>query len=57
MALGLLIFGGRYANEWLWGFLEQHAMSTADIRIDDEVYNMLMGWIANQQFASVLADS
>ena len=26
-------------------------MSTADIRVDDEMYNMLMGWIANQQFA------
>ena len=26
-------------------------MSTADVRIDDEMYNMLMAWIANQQFA------
>ncbi|EHK99913.1 putative mitochondrial chaperone BCS1-B [Glarea lozoyensis 74030] len=26
-------------------------MSSADIRIDDEMYNMLMGWIANQNFA------
>lgn len=51
MALGLLIFGGRYISEWAWGFLEQHAMSTADIRIDDEMYNMLMGWVANQKFA------
>lgn len=51
MAIGLLIFGGRYINEWLWEFLNQHAMSTADIRVDDEMYNMLMGWIANQSFA------
>jgi chaperone BCS1 len=51
MAIGLLIFGGRYINEWLWEFLNQHAMSTADIRVDDEMYNMLMGWIANQKFA------
>lgn len=51
MAFGLLIWGGRYVNEWAWEFLEQHAMSTADIRIDDEMYNMLMGWIANQRFA------
>ena len=26
-------------------------MSTADIRVDDEIYNMLMAWIANQQFS------
>lgn len=26
-------------------------MSSADIRVDDEIYNMLMGWVANQQFA------
>ncbi|TVY17331.1 putative mitochondrial chaperone BCS1-B [Lachnellula arida] len=51
LALGLLVFGGRYLNEWLWEFLNQHAMSTADIRTDDEMYNMLMGWVANQQFA------
>ncbi|TVY36826.1 putative mitochondrial chaperone [Lachnellula occidentalis] len=51
LAFGLLIFGGRYLNEWLWGFLNQHAMSTADIRTDDEMYNMFMGWVANQQFA------
>ncbi|TVY83532.1 putative mitochondrial chaperone BCS1-B, partial [Lachnellula suecica] len=51
MALGLVIFGGRYFVDWSWEFIEKHAMSTADIRIDDEMYNMLMGWIANQQFA------
>ena len=27
-------------------------MSTADVRVDDEIYNMLMSWIANQQFAN-----
>lgn len=26
-------------------------MSTVDIRVDDEMYNMVMGWIANQKFA------
>jgi chaperone BCS1 len=26
-------------------------MSTADIRIDDEMYNFVMAWIANQKFA------
>lgn len=51
LALGLLVFGGRYLNEWLWDFLNAHAMSTADVRNDDEMYNMLMGWVANQQFA------
>ena len=26
-------------------------MSTADIRIDDEIYNMVMAWVSNQPFA------
>ncbi|KAH6668749.1 BCS1 N terminal-domain-containing protein [Halenospora varia] len=46
-----IVFGIRYISQWFWEALETHAMSTADIRVDDEMYNMLMSWIANQKFA------
>jgi mitochondrial chaperone BCS1 len=31
--------------------MENHFMSTADIRVDDEMYNMFMSWVANQKFS------
>jgi mitochondrial chaperone BCS1 len=49
--IGVLIFASQYINTWLWEMMDGYLMSTADIRIDDEMYNMLMAWIANQQFA------
>ncbi|PMD40489.1 hypothetical protein L207DRAFT_543976 [Hyaloscypha variabilis F] len=49
--LGVLIFASQYINTWAWEMMDSHLMSTADVRIDDEMYNMLMAWIANQQFA------
>jgi chaperone BCS1 len=51
LALGAVVLSGRYLYDWAWELLDQYAMSTADVRVDDEMYNMLMGWIANQQFA------
>lgn len=51
VVLGLLIFAWRYISQWLGEFMDEHLMSTADVRIDDEMYNMLMAWIANQKFA------
>lgn len=51
LILGLLIFVWRYITEWLGEFVNLHLMSTADIRIDDEMYNILMAWVANQHFA------
>lgn len=51
LAVGLLVFASQYINTWFWEFADKHLMSTADIRVDDEMYNMLMAWIANQQFA------
>jgi chaperone BCS1 len=49
--VGVLIFASQYINTWAWEVMDAHLMSTADVRIDDEMYNMLMAWIANQQFA------
>ncbi|RDL30104.1 uncharacterized protein BP5553_10382 [Venustampulla echinocandica] len=51
MALGLVTFASRYISDWVWGFMDSYIMSTADIRIDDEMYNMCISWVANQQFA------
>jgi chaperone BCS1 len=48
---GTLVFASQYLNTWFWEMMDAYLMSTADIRIDDEMYNMLMAWIANQQFA------
>lgn len=49
--IGVLIFASTYINTWLWEMIDAYLMSTADVRIDDEMYNMLMSWIANQSFA------
>jgi len=51
LVLGLVIFASGYVNTFVSDFFNQHLMSTADVRIDDEMYNMLMAWVANQNFA------
>ena len=42
LLVALLILASQYSGEHLWNQLETHFMSTADIRVDDELYNMLM---------------
>jgi chaperone BCS1 len=49
--LGLVIWASRYVSQWFWESMDQYLMSSADIRIDDEMYNMVMAWVAKQQFA------
>ena len=49
--LGLLVWSSRYVSQWFWEFMDQHLMSIADIRIDDEMYNMVMAWVSQQKFA------
>src|ERR1700694_5926365 len=51
LALGILIFASQYASDYLWDKMENYFMSTADIRVDDEMYNMFMSWVANQKFS------
>lgn len=51
VTLGVLIWSSRYISQWFWDFMDQYLMSTADIRIDDEMYNMVMAWVAQQGFA------
>lgn len=49
--LGAMTFAWAYISEYLWSVLEAHFMSTVDIRTDDEIYNIMMAWIASQKFA------
>jgi chaperone BCS1 len=51
----LVVFSASYAwnyvSEMAWGLVESHLMSSVTIRTDDEIFNMMMGWIARQKFA------
>ncbi|KAK8116135.1 Mitochondrial chaperone BCS1 [Apiospora sp. TS-2023a] len=49
--VGALILVWNYSSQHLWEQLENHFMSTVDIRTDDEIYNILMAWVATQSFA------
>jgi chaperone BCS1 len=49
--LGLLVWSSQYVVQAVWDFMDQYFMSTADIRVDDEMYNIVMAWVAKQQFA------
>jgi chaperone BCS1 len=51
VALGIIVFTSQYASDYLWDKMENYFMSTADIRVDDEMYNMFMSWVANQKFS------
>ncbi|KAK0640905.1 BCS1 N terminal-domain-containing protein [Cercophora newfieldiana] len=48
---GGLTFAWQYFSEYLWSKVEEYLMSVVDIRTDDEIYNMLMSWVASQRFA------
>ncbi|KAK7976041.1 hypothetical protein PG989_014504 [Apiospora arundinis] len=49
--VGALVLVWNYSSQYIWEELEAHFMSTVDIRTDDEIYNILMAWVANQSFA------
>ncbi|KAK8045228.1 mitochondrial chaperone BCS1 [Apiospora rasikravindrae] len=49
--VGALTLVWNYSSQHIWEQLENHFMSTVDIRTDDEIYNILMAWVANQSFA------
>lgn len=49
--LGVLIICWNYATQYLWEKVESYFMSVVDIRTDDEIYNMIMAWVASQRFS------
>lgn len=52
LIIGVITWASQHINSWLWDFVDTYLMSTVDIRVDDEMYNMVMGWIAKQKFAA-----
>ncbi|KAM0341869.1 hypothetical protein ACHAPU_009805 [Fusarium lateritium] len=46
-----IMFSWNYISEYSWNFLAKHLMSAVQIRTDDEIYNIVMAWVANQRFA------
>ncbi|KAK3402096.1 BCS1 N terminal-domain-containing protein [Sordaria brevicollis] len=48
---GILTFAWQYFSTYVWDLIDSYMMSVVDVRTDDEIYNMLMGWVAAQKFA------
>ncbi|KAI1106607.1 BCS1 N terminal-domain-containing protein [Jackrogersella minutella] len=51
LCTGALMVVWNYASSYIMEQLEAHFMSVVDIRIDDEVYNIIMAWVARQKFS------
>jgi chaperone BCS1 len=51
LLFGGLLFSWRYFSEYAWDLVKSHFMSCVDIKADDEIYNMLMAWVATQTFS------
>ncbi|RWA04573.1 hypothetical protein EKO27_g10535 [Xylaria grammica] len=49
--IGMLVVCWNYASQYLWDQVEAYFMSVVDIRTDDEIYNILMAWVATQRFS------
>ncbi|KAH7303608.1 BCS1 N terminal-domain-containing protein [Stachybotrys elegans] len=45
------IFTWNYLSHRIWGCIEKYLMSSVKICTDDEIYNMIMAWIAKQNFS------
>ncbi|KAI1482120.1 BCS1 N terminal-domain-containing protein [Daldinia eschscholtzii] len=51
LVIGALTLVWNYISSYLWDQVESHLMSVVDIRTDDEIYNILMAWVAKQTFS------
>lgn len=51
LIIGFVAFASKYVNSYFWEILGKHFMSIADIRVDDEMYNMVMNWVSLQDFS------
>ncbi|XEU95146.1 hypothetical protein FSHL1_000430 [Fusarium sambucinum] len=52
----LLVISGivcawNYIQEYFWDTIQQYLMSSVRIRTDDEIYNIVMAWVAKQRFS------
>ncbi|KAL6231255.1 hypothetical protein BDW75DRAFT_220615 [Aspergillus navahoensis] len=50
--LAIIAATARYIYSQLYNLFQEHCVSTAEIRHDDEVYNYLMYWLAQQPFTN-----
>lgn len=53
---GLLVLTGitaglKYCGAILWDSVKENFISTAEIRLDDEMYNYVMAWVSSQSFS------
>lgn len=46
-----ITFAWTYISDYAWGMIEKYLMSVVRIRTDDEIYNIIMSWVASQKFA------
>ena len=51
LLLGALSWSVNYSKNVLWGYVQEYFMSTAEIRLDDEMYNYLMYWVSRQNLS------
>ncbi|KAJ8106151.1 hypothetical protein ONZ43_g7159 [Nemania bipapillata] len=51
LSISMLIVCWNYASQYIWDQVESYFMSVVDIRTDDEIYNILMAWVATQKFS------
>ncbi|KAI0477719.1 BCS1 N terminal-domain-containing protein [Xylariaceae sp. FL0804] len=51
MVGGAMVVAWKYTSSYFWDQIEAYFMSVVDIRTDDEIYNILMAWVATQRFS------
>lgn len=52
IAGGVVFAVAKYLYHWLYSLFTDHFISTAEIRLDDEIYTYLMFWMARQSFTT-----
>ncbi|KAI1192946.1 BCS1 N terminal-domain-containing protein [Nemania serpens] len=51
LLVGMLMMCWNYVSLYFWAKMRAYFMSVVDIRTDDEIYNILMSWVASQRFS------
>ncbi|MCJ1236697.1 hypothetical protein MMC14_004679 [Varicellaria rhodocarpa] len=51
LLLGALSWSINYSKTVLWGYVQEYFISTAEIRLDDEMFNYLMYWVSKQNLS------
>jgi mitochondrial chaperone BCS1 len=51
MLISWAIWSSNYLSSSCWGLVEHYLMCSVRIRTDDEIYDMIMAWVASQSFS------